>query len=175
MSETKTWVCPNCPDNPEFEHEVMMQHLREVHKIEPKGTPAKRSLLMHACMEGGSLWQFEWEVGGLKFIQSVRSERDRTPAAAAPAPERPPLRRCHEPRTQPTLRLAGPKPANCYSDSDRMPFGKHKGAQMMDVPADYLDWLRGQDWIVKWPKVMNYIEWRMGALEWEQERKERSK
>lgn len=26
-------------------------------------------------------------------------------------------------------------------DSDPMPFGKHKGEQMQDVPASYLHWL----------------------------------
>lgn len=28
------------------------------------------------------------------------------------------------------------------TDSDKMPFGKYKGVQMQDVPAQYLLWLR---------------------------------
>jgi len=27
------------------------------------------------------------------------------------------------------------------NDTDRMPFGKHKGREMQDVPAGYLVWL----------------------------------
>lgn len=36
--------------------------------------------------------------------------------------------------------------ATALTDTDPMPFGKHRGALMQDVPASYLDWLRGQDW-----------------------------
>jgi hypothetical protein len=39
-----------------------------------------------------------------------------------------------------------------------MPFGKYKGTPMKDVPASYLDWLHGQDWLVSWPQVLDYIE-----------------
>lgn len=30
------------------------------------------------------------------------------------------------------------------TDTDAMPFGKHKGDRMQDVPAQYLLWLRDQ-------------------------------
>jgi len=43
-------------------------------------------------------------------------------------------------------------------DSDPMPFGKHKGKEMRDVPASYLDWLRDQKWLDEWPSVAKYIE-----------------
>lgn len=43
-------------------------------------------------------------------------------------------------------------------DSDPMPFGEHKGKKMEDVPAQYLDWLRGQQWLYKYPQVKAYIE-----------------
>lgn len=43
------------------------------------------------------------------------------------------------------------------SDWDKMPFGKHKGAKMQDVPGKYLQWLGEQEWIGKWPKVKAYI------------------
>jgi hypothetical protein len=44
------------------------------------------------------------------------------------------------------------------TDKDPMPFGAHKGKPMEDVPASYLDWLMGQDWIDKWPQVVGYVE-----------------
>lgn len=28
-----------------------------------------------------------------------------------------------------------------------MPFGKHRGVALEDIPTSYLDWLIGQDWI----------------------------
>lgn len=43
-------------------------------------------------------------------------------------------------------------------DTDPMPFGKYKGEDMSEVPAKYLDWLHGQDWISQWPDVLEYIE-----------------
>jgi len=44
------------------------------------------------------------------------------------------------------------------TDTDRMPFGKFKGKMMQDVPATYLDWLIGQDFVNNWPDVKAYIE-----------------
>ena len=44
------------------------------------------------------------------------------------------------------------------TDADLMPFGKHRGKRMEDVPAGYLDWVHGQDWIDEWPDVKAYIE-----------------
>lgn len=29
---------------------------------------------------------------------------------------------------------------------------------MVDVPAEYLDWVIDQDWLWKWPDVEEYIE-----------------
>jgi hypothetical protein len=69
-------------------------------------------------------------------------------------------------------KMSAPKPANCLGDDDPMPFGKHKGTPMSFVPPKYLDWLDGQDWIVKWPKVHNYILWRRAALDEEMKRAE---
>lgn len=44
------------------------------------------------------------------------------------------------------------------TDEDEMPFGKHKGKKMRDVPAEYLDWLRDQAFVrYSWPKVYGYI------------------
>jgi uncharacterized protein (DUF3820 family) len=46
----------------------------------------------------------------------------------------------------------------------KMPFGKHKGVDLDQVPATYLDWLHGQDWIKKFPDVLKYIEDNRGLI-----------
>ena len=38
-------------------------------------------------------------------------------------------------------------------DKDPMPFGAHKGKPMEKVPADYLDYISGQDWLSKWAVI----------------------
>ena len=53
------------------------------------------------------------------------------------------------------------------TDGDPMPFGVHKGAPMRDVPATYLDWLRGQPWLSQWPAVAEYIEQNTHVIDWE--------
>jgi len=50
------------------------------------------------------------------------------------------------------------------TDDDLMTFGKHKGRHMIDVPADYLLWILGEPWIVKWPNVLDYIQQREESL-----------
>ncbi len=42
------------------------------------------------------------------------------------------------------------------TDTDKMPFGKHKGELMQDVPAHYFKWLRGEG--CSNILVANYIE-----------------
>lgn len=32
----------------------------------------------------------------------------------------------------------------------RMPFGKHAGVELTDVPRQYLRWLRTQQWVGAW-------------------------
>lgn len=49
-------------------------------------------------------------------------------------------------------------------DSTPMPFGKHKGEKMANVPADYLLWLYYQSWIAAWPDVQSYISDNMDVL-----------
>lgn len=48
-------------------------------------------------------------------------------------------------------------------DTDPMPFGKHQGKKMEDVPASYLLWLWNDG--VNHPGVKAYIEDAMSALE----------
>lgn len=48
------------------------------------------------------------------------------------------------------------------TDQDLMPFGKHKGEKMENVPASYLLWLRDQG--VGHPGVKAYIEENLAAL-----------
>lgn len=40
--------------------------------------------------------------------------------------------------------LKSQKRTPALSDTDLMPFGKHKGTPMQDVPASYLQWLRDE-------------------------------
>jgi len=40
-----------------------------------------------------------------------------------------------------------------------MPFGKHKGELLGDLPPGYLDWCIGQDWIkAKFPDLFEAME-----------------
>jgi len=49
-------------------------------------------------------------------------------------------------------------------DLDLMPFGKHKGVAMQDVPASYLHWLWTQRGYDKGSPVGVYIEENLAAL-----------
>lgn len=53
------------------------------------------------------------------------------------------------------------------TDESLMPFGKHKGTKMINVPASYLLWLSKQEWIEEWPAVLDYIEDNADVLEME--------
>ena len=44
------------------------------------------------------------------------------------------------------------------NDNTRMPFGKHQGKKLQDVPAEYLDWLIGEpDLPTTHPAIFQYI------------------
>lgn len=45
---------------------------------------------------------------------------------------------------------------SALTDEDPMPFGKHKGQRMADVPASYFAWLKDQN--CQHPGVRGYIE-----------------
>lgn len=89
MSEKQTkerkygsfWTCLACEGNPDFEHKAMMTHIKDVHGIDAKTTKATRRMLMH--MDGADFysWQFEWEINGLKFLQSTCDKRTDEDAA----------------------------------------------------------------------------------------------
>ena len=51
--------------------------------------------------------------------------------------------------------LRGPQPLN---DDSRMPFGKHRGERMEDVPEEYWEWLSNQEWFDWNSPVGQYIE-----------------
>jgi len=59
--------------------------------------------------------------------------------------------------------------AKPLADKDKMPFGKHEGKPMKDVPAEYLDWLSEQDWLSKWPRVQAYIDHNRAVIDKELE------
>ena len=56
---------------------------------------------------------------------------------------------------------------NRLTDKDPMPFGKHKGTPMRDVPVDYLIWLMDQPWIksARNVKLFNYLEANKSVIE----------
>lgn len=54
------------------------------------------------------------------------------------------------------------------TDESEMPFGKHKGEKMKDVPAKYLLWLWDNGvWQEKGRDLHNYIKGAFSALETE--------
>lgn len=38
-----------------------------------------------------------------------------------------------------------PETPNCFTEEDVMPFGKHRGVKLRQLPSDYRTWLLGQD------------------------------
>ena len=45
------------------------------------------------------------------------------------------------------------------NDDSPMPFGKHRGKPMEEVPADYLIWCASKQWVAfQYPAVAEYIE-----------------
>ena len=41
-------------------------------------------------------------------------------------------------------------------DDSIMPFGKHKGKRLGEVPDDYWLWFLRQDWCDQWPALVEY-------------------
>lgn len=165
MSETTNWSCPNCDARKIYPYAEMMAHIREIHSLDPKRQHAQRTLLFHAKFAGGSSRKYEWTLGGLKFHQVVIHQYANAESGV---------------RSAEVKKLAALPPAGSLTDEDWMPFGKYgpeKGdpRRMKDVPAKYLDWLAGQDFIVQWPRVLMYIEWRRPHLNQELERQERER
>lgn len=53
-----------------------------------------------------------------------------------------------------------------YTDTDKMPFGEHRGKPLSDVPAKYMHWLWTQRPISD-IRLQNYIENNLDALKME--------
>jgi uncharacterized protein (DUF3820 family) len=66
-----------------------------------------------------------------------------------------------------------------WTDESPMPFGKHKGKKLSEVPASYLLWCYDQPGMNNnWPQLLSYIEDNLETLtdqkvEEDEERKER--
>ena len=54
-------------------------------------------------------------------------------------------------------------------DDSPMPFGIHKNERMDQVPAKYLDYIHGKEWIKRWPSVLDYIERNRDIIDYELE------
>jgi len=52
-------------------------------------------------------------------------------------------------------------------DDSPMPYGKHKGQPMEDVPVSYLHWLWEEGGVDEKSPVGDYIRWCMDALKME--------
>lgn len=53
-------------------------------------------------------------------------------------------------------------------DRSIMPFGRHHGKRLDQVPASYLLWCLDQEWCAReWPPLIEYIKKNMKALELE--------
>jgi hypothetical protein len=73
------WTCPNCEGHPEIPQNHFVNHLKEKHGItDAKG---KRSMISHLDGDTWFAWNYEWEIGGLKFFQSTCDKR--SPESAA--------------------------------------------------------------------------------------------
>ena len=57
------------------------------------------------------------------------------------------------------------------TDNSLMPFGKHKGQKMANVPADYLLWIFENNKCTQ--EVANYIKENMDTLTFETNRKQK--
>jgi len=44
-----------------------------------------------------------------------------------------------------------------WTEETEMPWGKHQGTPMGDVPNGYLAWLLEQNWISEWPGLHAYL------------------
>lgn len=66
-----------CEGDPEFHHKPMMQHLKEVHGIDPKIARCSREMIMH--LDGRNWFQsnYKWIIDGKKFINFVRIKRNK--------------------------------------------------------------------------------------------------
>lgn len=49
-------------------------------------------------------------------------------------------------------------PEPIWPDDKVMPWGKHKGSMLRELPAAYLLWLFEQQWIKDWPGLYLYLK-----------------
>lgn len=53
--------------------------------------------------------------------------------------------------------LGGQFEVNEYDDDSIMPFGKHRGEKLGDIPDSYFIWLLNEDWVAeKFPSIWKY-------------------
>ena len=74
--EFNLFKCETCNDDVELESDAFTEHLLTVHGI-PKGTPMKRSMMMHADARDFYEYHYLWESGDVKFHQLIRLKRDK--------------------------------------------------------------------------------------------------
>lgn len=69
---SETWVCLTCPDRPSFQRTEAMDHLRQVHKIEPKTTQATKTGIEFLDFASGASNIFEFDIPGVAKLTRTR-------------------------------------------------------------------------------------------------------
>lgn len=59
-----------------------------------------------------------------------------------------------------------------WTDETVMPWGKHKGEKLEEIPYSYFLWLMEQSWLGSWPQMKLYIKNNAEAIYKEQEENE---
>ena len=70
MSTTVSWQCLSCAGKPIFDQLEFMQHLREVHKIDP-GSKGTQTPYMFLDGRGFHKQSYDVKIKGLSFIKSI--------------------------------------------------------------------------------------------------------
>lgn len=154
QQDSNTWNCLECSVNNDeaiildMDYAAMKKHMKDFHSIDISGKKGQRDLQMHLDDADYHLTKYEWHIGGIKLVQSIKVMRQSYKDRIA----RKELKKAEKPVAKQLV--------NQFSDNDKFPFGKYKeeGKTFAEVPASYLDWIRGQKWINEWPAVRDYID-----------------
>lgn len=93
-----------------------------------KPIPSKAEKLLALALDSAA-HDGEWKNAAVMFVASLRKAGTTAQDITSAAPSPPPSPQWY-------------RGSSCHPDSAvRMPFGKHKGAMLRDIPTDYLEWL----------------------------------
>lgn len=75
MNTSVTWTCQTCSGAPAFDHESFLEHLKEVHGIDPHQTKGERSLCTHVDARDEIINIYTWKIGWVSAVQDVTVPR----------------------------------------------------------------------------------------------------